>query len=97
MNILEKIIAIKKDKSITWRYGKDKKQVLAEIQAAVDGMIAAKLYLPENYIEQQVGIPLSWSVNNHSEGMSYRQISNYIAYVIKTGRLMKRPYRISNI
>jgi len=97
MTIIEQILSIKKDTSILWQYGKSKKDVLGEIQEAVDGLIAAKKYLPETYkINEVVGVPEWFQLKDRKVGMSYCQISNYVKYIIRTGRLLKRPYKIAN-
>jgi len=97
MTILEQIENIRKDKSVLWKYGKSKKQVLAEILAAVDGMIAARCYLPNNFkINEIIGLPESWTTKTGGTiSMSYRQMRNYVANFIKTGRHLKRPYKIT--
>jgi hypothetical protein len=96
MTMLNKIIKIRKDKSVLWNYGKNKKTVLTEMIAAFDGLCAGREYLENWFIEDLLGVEHEYKTKTCTVGLSINQMKHYIRFVVKTGRLLKRPYTMPN-
>ena len=97
INIIEEIDTIKSYYRFDFQV-KDKRRCLKNIVNQLEGLIAARGYLPTNYIDNIVGFKTQgYKLTDKKEmGMSYLQIRNYIVRYINKGNHLKRPYNITN-
>jgi len=95
--MITNIIEIKKDNSILWKYGKNKKTVLNETITAFDGLCAGRGWLPLGFsLENTLGVEKWYQTKDSKIGLSINQMRRYIRHVAKTGRILKRPYKLSS-
>ena len=96
MTMLEEIKDIRDSSKWLWKRGKTKKERYIEILKALEGLIEARCYLSSYFIDDVVGIQRRYITKKAIYGLSYRQVRNYVIRYIKTGKLLQKPYNISN-
>lgn len=96
MTMLKQIQEIKEDSRQAWLSSKTKKERYKEILKALEGLIEGRAYLSEYCIDDIVGFQRVYVTEKIKYGLSYRQIRNNVIRYIKTGKLLKKPYKISN-